>query len=103
MTNLVKISAIDNNRLKTLENRYDMLLEANQIYHHTMSGSGKCQRYLKLLLEIKKQIRERRTGNMKVNENSPLRQFLKKSKGLNGFQILTKADLFNLTTPSYEH
>ena len=97
MANLIKISNKDANRLQTLENRYDRLLEANQ--KHLYIYSDKAARYLKTIRFIRMQIDLRRVENQKVNSNSPVSRFLRESKGMSGFQILSKADLFNLTSP----
>lgn len=97
MTNLNKISQKDNNRLKTLENRYDRLLEANNAYHYTQSGNPKTAKYFRVLLRIKQQIATERMVGRAINlkATSRVRQgFLNPQ---NGF---TMTDLFNLTSPT---
>lgn len=98
MTNLNKILAKDKNRLKTLESRYDLLLEANNTYHYTQSGNPKTAKYFKVLLRIKEQIAiERMVGRaINLKAKSRVRQgFLNPQNGL------TMNDLFNLTSPDY--
>ncbi len=97
MTNVQKNSAKDNNRLKTLENRYDRLLEANNTFHYTQSGNPRTAKYFKVLLRIKEQIAiERMVGRaINLKANSRVRQgFLNPQNGL------TVQDLRNLTSPS---
>jgi len=84
-------------RLTTLQNRYDRLLEANQT--HLYIYSDKAERYIKTIREIRTQIDLRREHNKRVNFNSAESQFLRNSKGMSGVQILTKKDMFNLTSP----
>lgn len=45
------------NRLETLNNRYDKIIELNSRNHYTITGTPdkKIQQYYRLLLEIKKQ------------------------------------------------
>jgi len=43
-------------RLKTLQNRYDRLLEANNTHHFTQSGNVRIEKYYDCLLYIKRQI-----------------------------------------------
>ena len=98
MTNLNKISAKDKNRLKTLESRYDLLLEANNVFHYTQSGNPRTAKYFKVLLRIKQLIAiERMVGKaINLKATSRVRQgFLNPQNGL------TMADLFNLTSPDY--
>jgi len=100
MTKINKISNIDPQRLETLENRYDRLLEANQ--KHNYIYSDKINRYIDCLYTIKAQIAKRREENRKANENQPWRKALLATKGMNGAQAmisLSKTDLFNLTAP----
>jgi hypothetical protein len=97
MTKLNKISRKDNNRLKTLESRYDLLLEANNIYHYTQSGNSRTTKYFKVLLRIKELIAiERMVGRaINLKAKSRVRQgFLNPQNGL------TMTDLFNLTSPT---
>lgn len=94
MTNLQKISRKDNNRLKTLENRYDLLLNANNDFHYTQTKAAK---YFKLLSRIKQQIAIERMVFRAINlkSTSKVRQeFLNPQNGL------TMNDLFNLTSPT---
>lgn len=98
MDNLNKILAKDKNRLKTLESRYDLLLEANNTYHYTQSGNPKTAKYFKVLLRIKELIAiERMVGRaINLKATSRVRQgFLNPQNGL------TMNDLFNLTSPDY--
>jgi hypothetical protein len=97
MTNLGKISRKDQNRLKTLESRYDLLLEANNTFHYTQSGNPKTEKYFKVLLRIKQLIAIERMVVRAINlkAKSKVRQgFLNPQNGL------TMTDLFNLTSPT---
>lgn len=98
MTNVQKISRKDQNRLKTLESRYDLLLEANNTYHYTQSGNPRTAKYFKVLLRIKELIAIERMVSKAINlkATSRVRQgFLNPQNGL------TMTDLRNLTTPDY--
>ncbi len=97
MTNVQKISQKDQNRLKTLENRYDRLLEANNTFHYTQSGNPRTAKYFKVLLRIKQLIAiERMVGRaINLKATSKVRQgFMNPQNGL------TVKDLFNLTSPT---
>jgi hypothetical protein len=97
MANVKQISRKDNNRLKTLENRYDRLLEANNTFHYTQSGNPRTAKYFKVLLRVKEQIAiERMVGRaINLKATSRVRQgFLNPQNGL------TMQDLRNLTSPS---
>jgi hypothetical protein len=97
MTNVQKNSRKDNNRLKTLENRYDRLLEANNTFHYTQSGNSRTAKYFKVLLRVKEQIAMERMVGRAINlkATSRVRQgFLNPQNGL------TMKDLRNLTSPS---
>lgn len=98
MAKVNKISSKDPNRLQTLESRYDRLLSANDQKQYVYSD--KASRYINTIREIRTQINLRRVENQKANVNSPISQFLRQSKGMSGFEILTKSDLFNLTSPT---
>jgi len=96
MANVKQISRKDNNRLKTLENRYDRLLEANNTFHYTQSGNPRTAKYFKVLLRVKEQIAiERMVGRaINLKATSRVRQgFLNPQNGL------TMKDLRNLTSP----
>jgi len=83
-------------RLKTLQNRYDRLLEANNTHHFTQSGNVRIDKYYACLLYIKRQISNEQMKVITVNNNlkSKVRQgFLNPQ---NGF---TMSDLRLLTQP----
>lgn len=97
MTNVQKNSRKDNNRLKTLENRYDRLLEANNTFHYTQSGNSRTAKYFKVLLRVKEQIAMERMVGRAINLKATSRVhqgFLNPQNGL------TMQDLRNLTSPS---
>lgn len=98
MKNLV--SKTDPNRLKTLEARYERLIEANRSKHYVNSENFK--RYFNVIQYLKSEMNKRMSENRKANENAGWRQALLSTKGMNGRQALitlTKEDLYNLTAP----
>lgn len=98
MTNVQKISRKDQNRLKTLLSRYDLLLEANTTFHYTQSGNPKTAKYFKILLRIKELIAIERMVGRAINLKAKSRV----RKGfLNPQNGLTMQDLRNLTSPDY--
>ena len=84
------------NRLKTLENRYDRLLKANDENHFTQSGNSRTEKYFTCMLYIKKEIATEINKNTIINNNlnSKVRQGFLNAQ--NGF---TMADLRLLTQP----
>jgi len=92
------------NQLAILNNRYDKLLELNQIHHYTfmvLDASGKLipnpkeDKYTNLLLKIraKKQHlwNEIRKDNPKYSESV--------KNGIDALISLTRNEIFNLTSP----
>lgn len=84
-------------RLKTLQNRYDRLLEANNTHHFTQSGNVRIDKYYNCLLYIKRQISNEQMRILTINNNlrfpSKVRQgFLNPQKGLtiNDLRLLTQ-------------
>jgi hypothetical protein len=73
-------------RLHDLQNRREILISANSIYHYTQSGNKKTTKYFKTMVEIRRQIAT--CCNALSKENNPIREFLKSTSGLNGSQIL---------------
>ncbi len=91
-------------QLTILNKRYDRLLELNQIHHYTfmvLDASGKLvpnpkeDKYTNLLLRIRAEKQrlwnEIRKENPKYSENV--------NNGIKALVSLTKADMFNLTSP----
>lgn len=96
MTNLGKISRKDKNRLQTLKNRREKLIELNLTNHYTQSGNAKIQKYYSCILSVRKQINDLDCQViLRENKVTPksFRGFLNPQNGL------TVKDLRNLTNP----
>lgn len=101
MTKVIKISNIDPQRLTSLENRYNRLVQANKNHHYIYSD--KDDRYFECLLYIKLEMSKRRVENRRANENQSWRKALLATSGMNGAEALlslTKIDSHNLTIPT---
>ena len=97
MTNLVKISAKDKNRLQTLKNRREKLIELNLTNHYTQVDNSKIQKYYNCILYVRREINKEECKKVKPikKRTSVLFQgFLSPQNGL------TVKDLRNLTNPT---
>lgn len=103
MTKIEKKLQKNQNRLKTLNNRYEKLIELNLAKRYlsmilTESGlepNPKSDKYLKTILEIKQQKTAIWTENRQLNEvyrNNIV-------NGMASLTTLTRAHLFTLTSP----
>ena len=92
------------NQLAILNNRYDKLLELNQIHHYTfmvldaygkLTANPKEDKYTKLLLKIRAEKQriwsEIRKDNPKYSESV--------KNGIDALISLTRNEIFNLTSP----
>lgn len=97
MTNLSKISRKDKNRLQTLKNRRERLIELNLTNHYTQSGNAKIQKYYSCILYIRKQINDLECENLQPLKKSTSKVFQGFLNPQNG---LTLKDLRTLTAPA---
>lgn len=97
MTNLSKISRNDKNRLQTLKNRREKLIDLNLINQYTQSSNPKIQKYYNCILYIRKQINDLECKNaqpLKKSTSKVFQGFLNPQNGL------TLKHLRTLTAPA---
>ena len=97
MTNLVKISAKDKNRLQTLKNRREKLIELNLTNHYTQVDNSKIQKYYNCILYVRREINKEECKNVQPLKKSTSKVFQGFLNPQNG---LTLKDLRNLTNPT---
>jgi len=87
-------------RLKTLQNRYDRLLEANNVHHFTQSGNVRIDKYYACLLYIKRQIHTEQMRIINIGLKERNKVYSKVRQGfLNPQNGFTMSDLRLLTQP----
>ncbi len=96
MTNLVKISAKDKNRLQTLKNRREKLIELNLTNHYTQVDNSKIQKYYNCILYVRREINKEECKNVQPLKKSTSKVFQGFLNPQNG---LTLKDLRTLTAP----
>lgn len=97
MTNLVKISAKDKNRLQTLKNRREKLIELNLTNHYTQVDNSKIQKYYNCILYVRREINKEECKNVQPLKKSTSKVFQGFLNPQNG---LTLKDLRTLTAPA---
>jgi hypothetical protein len=96
MTKIGKVSGKDKNRLQTLRNRRERLIELNLTYKFSQTGNEKINKYYACILYIRRQIGFEECKNvrpLKKRTSIAFQGFLNPQNGL------TLKDLRNLTTP----
>lgn len=97
MTNLVKISRKDKNRLQTLKNRREKLIELNLLHKYSQTGNPKIDKYYACILYVRRQIgfeELKKVKPIKKSTSIAFQGFLNPQNGL------TLKDLRNLTNPT---
>ena len=97
MKNLIQISGKDKNRLESLINRRERLIELNQNYHYTQSGNAKIQKYYNCILAVRKEISNIECANIQINKKSTSKAFIGFLNLQNGMTLKT---LRTLTVPT---